>query len=85
MVNLEILSAGFLLTTGATDRNKTMNIYDVAGNCCEFTMEVRTLNDWKGRTHCGLSAAVPFGEQRSNYKELEGGIVDGRLEFIWWF
>ena len=28
-----------LLTTGATERNSSKNIYDVAGNCCEWTTE----------------------------------------------
>ena len=28
-----------LLTTGATERNSAKNIYDVAGNCCEWTTE----------------------------------------------
>ena len=28
-----------LLTTGATKRNSKMNIYDLAGNVCEWTLE----------------------------------------------
>ena len=31
-------SESYLLTTGASDRNSTLNIYDVAGNCSELTM-----------------------------------------------
>ena len=31
-----------LLTTGATERNCSKNIYDVAGNCCEWTTESRS-------------------------------------------
>ena len=30
---------GILLTTGAADRNLAKNIYDVAGNCSEWTTE----------------------------------------------
>ena len=30
---------GILLTTGATERNSSKNIYDVAGNCYEWTTE----------------------------------------------
>ena len=30
---------GVLLTTGATERNCSKNIYDVAGNCSEWTTE----------------------------------------------
>ena len=31
-----------LLTTGATERNSSKNIYDVAGNCYEWTTEARS-------------------------------------------
>ena len=31
-----------LLTTGATERNSKMNIYDLAGNVCEWTLEKST-------------------------------------------
>ena len=33
-----------LLTTGATERNSAKNIYDVAGNCCEWTTESGSLS-----------------------------------------
>ena len=32
-------SSGVLLTTGATDRNSTLGIYDLAGNVSEWTLE----------------------------------------------
>ena len=32
-------STSVLLTTGATERNNSKNIYDVAGNCAEWTIE----------------------------------------------
>ena len=32
-------STSILLTTGATERNSSKNIYDVAGNCWEWTTE----------------------------------------------
>ena len=31
-----------LLTTGATERNSAKNMYDVAGNCWEWTTESRS-------------------------------------------
>ena len=34
-----------LLTTGATERNSSKNIYDVAGNCEEWTTEAISTND----------------------------------------
>ena len=33
---------GILLTTGAVDQNRLMNIYDIAGNVCEWTSEHAT-------------------------------------------
>ncbi len=35
-------TGGGLLTTGASEQNKKMNIYDFAGNGCEFTLEKST-------------------------------------------
>ena len=36
-----------LLTTGASERNKTCNIYDFAGNVSEWTLEsVKYEKDW---------------------------------------
>ena len=37
-------TAKVLLTTGATDRNSAKNIYDVAGNCQEWTLESYSSN-----------------------------------------
>ena len=38
-------NSGLLLTTGATDRNMKMNIYDLAGNVYEWTLE-KTASDY---------------------------------------
>lgn len=38
-------STKVILTTGATDRNKVLNIYDLAGNVMEWTLEAQT---WHG-------------------------------------
>ena len=38
-----------LLTTGATERNCSKNIYDVAGNCYEWTTESGSQGDRVGR------------------------------------
>ena len=38
-----------LLTTGATERNSAKNIYDVAGNCQEWTTESGTTYNRVGR------------------------------------
>ena len=39
---------GVLLTTGATERNSKMNIYDLAGNVWEWTLEKSTITDYLG-------------------------------------
>ena len=31
---------GILVTTGTSEKNKVMNIYDIAGNVCEWTLEL---------------------------------------------
>ncbi len=36
---------GILLTTGAVDRNSLMNIYDIAGNVWEWTLEYTSVSD----------------------------------------
>ena len=38
-----------LLTTGATERNSAKNIYDVAGNCYEWTTESNSFGNRVGR------------------------------------
>ena len=45
----------YLLTTGATDRNMAVNLYDVAGNCAELTMEIFPDGDEKKRAYRGSS------------------------------
>ena len=37
---------GILLTTGAVDRNSLMNIYDIAGNVWEWTLEYTSNSDF---------------------------------------
>ena len=49
-----------LLTTGATERNSSKNIYDVAGNCYEWTTEAN------GTNHRVLRGG-DFGSDGSNY------------------
>ena len=42
-----------LLTTGATERNSVLNIYDLAGNEWEWTLEKNTLADFPGVSRGG--------------------------------
>ncbi len=44
---------GVLLTTGASSRNSVLNIYDLAGNVCEQTLELHTtfsIDDYSSRS-----------------------------------
>ena len=45
--------AGYVFTTGAIDRNMAVNLYDVAGNCNEFVMEVNASRFNGGRSLMG--------------------------------
>ena len=38
----KLLDIAVLLTTGTTERNSVLNIYDLAGNECEWTLEKST-------------------------------------------
>ena len=69
---------GVLLTTGSTDQNKLMNMYDMAGNVWEWTLEYTSLNDnpcaGRGGNYDGTGSNFPESRRgidsmtnRSNY------------------
>ena len=41
----KVLSEDVMLSTGATNRNSVLNIYDLAGNMEEWTLEKNTSSD----------------------------------------
>ena len=55
-----------LLTTGAADRNKVMNIYDFAGNVAEWTIGVYSSTHWpcvvRGNSYNSVSNAAYHGD-----------------------
>ena len=55
-----------LLTTGAADRNKVMNIYDFAGNVAEWTIGVYSSTHWpcvvRGNSYNSCSNAAYHGD-----------------------
>lgn len=76
---------GILLTTGAVDQNRLMNIYDIAGNVCEWTLEYTSLNDnpcaGRGGNYDGTGSNFPESRRgidsmtnRSNYIGLRNSL-----------
>ena len=53
-----------LFTTGATNRNSKMNIYDLAGNLFECTLEKSNNDAWKGTRRGGVFGHSTMASQR---------------------
>ena len=65
--------AFILLTTGANDNFKVKNIYDVAGNCGEWTMETNSTNLRINRGgSCDMSGAMSPPSYRSSTDPANG-------------
>ena len=66
-------ASGVLLTTGSTKRNSKMNIYDLAGNVWEWTLETSTDNDnpcsCRGCGYGGNGSTTPVFH-RNSYNTL---------------
>ena len=75
-------NTSILLTTGATERNSSKNIYDVAGNCFEWTTEAHGainrvirggIDDYHGSfgpaSYRGLSSPA-FSYERTSFRPL---------------
>ena len=61
---------GVLLSTGATERNRKMNIYDLAGNVWELTLEKNTSTNYpcvfRGGYYFGSGSGNPVSYRGSN-------------------
>ncbi len=74
-----------LLTTGATERNSSKNIYDVAGNCWEWTTESYTSSRrvvrgrFLRRLWFCLSSDIPRQRRRSVQPRVGSGFSSGTL------
>ena len=62
-----------LLTTGATERNSSKNIYDVAGNCYEWTTEEKWTNNRVVRGGCYVNSGSGDPASRRDPDEPNGG------------
>jgi len=75
-----------LLTTGAADRNKVMNIYDFAGNLTEWTIGVYSSTHWpcvvRGNSYNSGSNAANHGYYA--WYEYDGNI-GFRVSIYWYY
>ncbi len=62
------VSKGTLLTTGASDRNSVLGIYDLAGNVTEWTLEKSPINS----TPCPIHGGVYYGNGSDSPMHLRG-------------
>ncbi|MCI8384771.1 MAG: formylglycine-generating enzyme family protein, partial [Clostridia bacterium] len=79
-------STSTLLTTGATDRNSTLGIYDLAGNVLEWTLEKTTFTSvpcaYRGGSN-GFNASNRPSAYRSNSQTTSAGIAVGLRVALW--
>ena len=79
-------SSGVLLTTGATDRNSALGIYDLAGNVYEWTLEYSngTYNPCasRGGLYNGNGSTYP-ASNRNSYVTSDAGVVIGFRPVLW--
>jgi len=75
-----------LLTTGAADRNKVMNIYDFAGNVAEWTIGVYSSTHWpcvvRGNSYNSGSNAAYHGD--AAWYDYDGNI-GFRVSIYWYY
>ena len=73
-------ASSVLLTTGATVRNSKMNIYDLAGNVWEWTLEKSTNTDrpcaYRGGCYNNVGSSLP-ASHRDSYSASDSGNTIG--------
>ena len=69
-----------LLTTGATERNSAKNIYDVAGNCYEWTTESKGSNYrvYRGGFYCNPGSIDPASIRQL---DIRPAVSNGAISF----
>ena len=77
---------GILLTTGGTEQSKIMNIYDVAGNVWEWTLEWTSFGwgccVYRGGQFCSAGSDWPAARHLSFGPHLAGSTIGFRLS-LW--
>ena len=73
-------NTSILLTTGATERNSSKNIYDVAGNCWEWTTEAVGTNDrvFRGGGYGSNGSSYPASYRSNGYPTYSNSNVSFR-------
>ena len=78
---------GILLTTGATERNSVLNIYDLAGNVSEWTLEKGVYTEFasvcRGTTCCDDSGSFDTACSRKNGDTYSGRFTVSFRPALW--
>ncbi len=73
--------SGIILTTGAVDKNSIMNIYDIAGNVCELTLEYTESTNYpcvvRGGFYYDSGSSYPSSVRSGNYRTNSYGLGTG--------
>ena len=69
---------GILLTTGGTEQSKVMNIYDIAGNVIEWTLEknsyIRNPCALRGGSYVNTGSGLPAADRAYSSTDSDSGI-----------
>ena len=79
MVQKWLMTNGLLLTTGASSKNMKMNIYDLAGNVYEWTLEKsnNVLVPCTSRTGTGYSDGTRTASYRYYFRTMSSFNTSG--------
>ena len=75
---------GILVTTGTSEKNKVMNIYDIAGNVWEWTLEKTSYSPCAGRggVYCFTGSTDPAARRFDTSTADSDGITGFRVSLF---
>ena len=77
---------GILVTTGTSEKNKVMNIYDVAGNVYEWTLEKTSYTDkpcaLRGGRYSFTGSSIPAAYRSNNSTDVSYGHIGFRVSLF---